>query len=253
MTMAGQTWDPDRYARNARFVAELGMPVVELLAPQPGERILDLGCGDGYLTARLVAMGCEVLGVDASAEQVEAARRAGVRAEVAAAEALGFAKEFDAVFSNATLHWVRDADAAIRGVHRALKPGGRFVAEMGGEGCVARIREAIAVALRRRGLDFERLDPWYFPSAEEYGARLVRAGFDVPEIVVFPRPTPLPGELLGWLETFARSFTVALAPEARGAFLLEVQEALRPALCDPEGRWTADYTRLRFRALKPAR
>ncbi len=196
-------------------------------------------------------MGCDVVGVDASAAQVEAARRAGVRAEVADAEALGSREEFDAVFSNATLHWVRSPDAAIASVLRALRPGGRFVAEFGGEGCVARIREALAAALSRRGLDFDELNPWYFPSAEEYGARLAAGGLRVTDIAVFPRPTPLPGELLGWLETFARSFTASLDPEDRQPFLVEVQEALRPQLCDAGGRWTADYTRLRLRAFKP--
>lgn len=150
MTTPTQTWNPEEYARNARFVAELGMPVVDLLAPVAGERILDLGCGDGYLTARLAARGCDVVGVDASAAQVEAARQAGVQARVLAAEGLDFESEFDAVFSNATLHWVREADRAIAAVWRALKPGGRFVAELGGAGCVARIREGLAVALARR-------------------------------------------------------------------------------------------------------
>jgi SAM-dependent methyltransferase len=253
MTETGQSWDPEGYARNARFVAELGMPVVELLSPKPGERVLDLGCGDGYLTARLVAMGCDVLGIDASSAQVEAARRSGVKAEVMAAEALPFRDEFDAVFSNATLHWVKAADAAIAGVHRALKPGGRFVAELGGEGCVAKIRAALADGLSRRGLRFEDLDPWYFPSADEYGDRLEAVSFQVTDIAVFPRPTPLPGEMVGWLETFARSFTAALDPAEHPRFLAEVQEALRPFLCDRAGRWTADYTRLRFRAVKAAR
>ena len=243
-----QTWNPDEYARNARFVAELGMPVVDLLAPVAGERILDLGCGDGFLTATLVARGCDVLGVDSSAAQVAAARKAGVIARVLSAEAMDFDAEFDAVFSNATLHWVRDADRAIGAVFSALKPGGRFVAELGGEGCVARVRAALAATLARRGLDFDALNPWYFPSAEEYGGKLAAAGFEVDEIVVFPRPTPLPGAMRDWLTTFGLSFTSALAPEERASFLKEVEDDLRPHLCDAEGRWTADYTRLRFRA-----
>jgi len=250
MTSA-QTWDPDQYARNARFVADLGMPVVELLAPRAGERILDLGCGDGYLTAKLAAMGCSILGVDSSDAQVEAARSAGVEAEVATAQSLRFEREFDAVFSNATLHWVKEADVALAGAFRALKAGGRFVAELGGEGCVARIRAALARAVSRRGLDFDALDPWYFPSADAYRARLERAGFDVTSIAVFPRPTSLPGSMQDWLEIFARSFTAALDAKDRPAFLLEVQEDLRPDLCDELGRWTADYTRLRFRAIRP--
>jgi len=246
----GQTWDPDRYARSARFVSELGMPVVELLAPKPGERILDLGCGDGYLTARLNALGCDVLGVDSSAAQVEAAREIGVKAVVLDASRLTFDSQFDAVFSNAALHWIQDADAAIAGVWKALKPGGRFVAECGGDGCVAQIRMALAEALARRGLDFQSLNPWYFPTAKDYGARLEKQGFQVEEIRVFPRPTPLPGEMKDWLETFAVSFTAALAPSERSQFLGEVQESLRPFLCDAEGKWTADYTRLRFKAVK---
>lgn len=248
-----QTWNPEAYARNARFVAELGMPVVELLAPKTGERVLDLGCGDGFLTARLAAMGCDVLGIDSSAAQVEAARSAGVRAEVMAAEVLGFHEEFDAVFSNATLHWVRAVDEVIGNVFRALKPGGRFVAEFGGEGCVARIREALAHALSRRGLVAEALDPWYFPSADAYKGRLEVAGFTVTTIAVFPRPTPLPGPMRAWLETFAQAFMAPLDSSDRPAFLEEVEERLRPQLCEDGGRWTADYTRLRFRAVKVPR
>ena len=246
-----QTWDPEGYARNARFVAELGLAVVDLLAPQPGERILDLGCGDGYLTAKLKTLGCEVIGVDASAAQVEAARRLGVKAEVVDALDLSYAEEFDAVFSNATLHWVKDPDRAIGNVFRALKPGGRFVAELGGAGGLARIRSALADALARRGLDFAALDPWYFPTAEEYGVKLEQAGFTVETIALFSRPTPLPGEMTAWLETFARSFSAAIDPEERGDFLAEVQEALRPHLF-ADGRWTADYVRLRFSARKTA-
>jgi SAM-dependent methyltransferase len=252
MTTPAQSWDPERYARDARFVAELGLPVVELLAPHAGERILDLGCGDGYLTARLAALGCDVLGVDASASQVDAARRSGVAAEIMAAQDLAFHHEFDAVFSNATLHWVKQADRTIANVYRGLKPGGRFVAELGGEGCVAAIRAALAQALARRGVAFETLDPWYFPSAEAYGEKLARGGFTVETIFVFPRPTPLPGSMRDWLEIFAQSFTAAIPAGERGAFLDEVQEALRPQLCDAAGKWTADYTRLRFRALKPS-
>ncbi|MDB5049461.1 MAG: trans-aconitate methyltransferase [Fibrobacteres bacterium] len=246
-----QTWDPDRYRANASFVAELGMPVVDLLAPMPGERILDLGCGDGALTAKLAAMGCQVLGVDASAAQIEAARKLGLDAQVADAENLTFAEEFDAVFSNATLHWIRKPDAAIDGVWRALKPGGRFVGECGGADCVARIRAALGRALSARGQDIQAVNPWYFATAEDYGARLRARGFRVESILVFPRPTPLPGDVRAWLETFAENFMKGIPSSGRGAFLAEVQEDLRPDLCDADGKWTADYTRLRFRAIKP--
>lgn len=246
-----QTWDPERYARNARFVADLGAPVVELLAPRAGERILDLGCGDGALTVKLVEMGCEVVAVDASAPQIEAAKKVGLNALVINGENLTFENEFDAVFSNAALHWMRNApDKVIAGVHRALRAGGRFVAECGGYGCVAKIKCALVAALNRRGIDGEAASPWYFPTVEDYSERLARGGFTPTYIALIPRPTPLPGDVTAWLETFAENFTRQLAPADRTAFLAEVQAALRPQLCDAEGKWTADYVRLRFSAKK---
>ncbi len=243
-----QTWSPERYEKHARFVSDLGMPVVELLAPRPGERILDVGCGDGVLTEKLAALGCDVVGVDASAEQVAGARARGLDCRVASGEDLPFVREFDAVFSNAALHWMRRPDAVIVGVRRALKPGGRFVAEMGGAGCVAAIRRALAHALGARGIDAAAYDPWFFPTAEEYRARLERHGFAVQSIQLFPRPTPLPGDVVGWLETFAESFLAAVPSAERPAVLHEVRDALRPELTDADGRWTADYVRLRFAA-----
>ncbi len=247
---AKQTWDPDSYARNARFVSDLGAPVVELLAPKAGERILDLGCGDGALTARLVALGCVVVGVDASAAQVEAARRIGLDARVGDGNQLGFDAEFDAVFSNAAIHWMNRPDDVIAGVSRALRAGGRFVGEFGGYGCVEKIKRALIAALTRRGIDGERLNPWYFPTVEDYSARLVRGGFTVRYIALIPRPTPLPTEINGWLDTFAQAFMAPLDTGARPAFIDEVRESLRPDLCDADGNWFADYVRLRFAADK---
>jgi SAM-dependent methyltransferase len=246
-----QTWDPEQYARDARFVAELGQPVVELLAPRPGERILDLGCGDGFLTEKLAALGCRVVGVDASPEQVRAACARGLDARVADGEALGFEGGFDAVFSNAALHWMKRPEAVIAGVWRALEPGGRFVGELGGAGCVARIEAALVAALGRRGIDGRALSPWYFPTDAEYAALLAGQGFRVRSIALFPRPTPLPGDLGAWLETFARTQLAAVAPGERAQLVDEVREELRPVLCDASGVWTADYVRLRFAAEKP--
>ena len=243
-----QSWDPQRYARNARFVSDLGMPVVELLAPQPGERILDLGCGDGALTAKLVAMGCEVVGVDASEAQIRGAREIGLDAHVMDGEQLTFEHEFDAVFSNAALHWMRHPNDVIAGVKRALRPHGRFVAEMGGHRCVEKIRTALVDALNRRGLDGEGAVPWYFPTVEDYSERLIKGGFTVKYLALIPRPTPLPGDVTGWLETFAETFIAKLPPAERPAFIAEVREVLRAELCDGSGKWTADYTRLRFAA-----
>jgi SAM-dependent methyltransferase len=243
-----QTWDPERYARNARFVSDLGQPVIELLAPRPAERVLDLGCGDGVLTQKLVDLGCSVVGVDGSAPQAEAARARGLDARVMDGQALGFEREFDAVFSNAALHWMRNSAAVIQGVARALRPGGRFVGEFGGKGCVAKILSAMEAALARRGIDAARLNPWYFPTASEYAARLAAGGFEVSYIALIPRPTLLPGDIRGWLETFCECFTSAVPAAERPALLDEVRAALRPELCDAEERWSADYVRLRFSA-----
>lgn len=249
---SNQTWDPERYARHARFVSDLGMAVLELLAPKAGERILDLGCGDGVLTKKLQNLGCQVVGVDGSAAQVQAARARGIDARVMDGRQLSFQEEFDAVFSNAALHWMKEAGAVIGGVWQALTPGGRFVAECGGYGCVAKIEAALVAALNRRGKDGAALNPWYFPTTEEYRRRLESQGFRVHYLALIPRPTPLPGDIEGWLETFAQSFTACLPLRERAGFLREVKEALKPQLCDAAGQWTADYVRLRFAAAKPA-
>jgi trans-aconitate methyltransferase len=248
-----QTWDPDDYARNARFVSDLGAPVLALLDPRPGERILDLGCGDGPLTRRIAEAGAAVVGIDGSAAQVEAARALGLDARVGDGERLDFDGDFDAVFSNAALHWMKRADDVIDGVWRALVPGGRFVAEFGGHGCVERISSALLAALERRGIDGRAHHPWYFPTDAAYRERLEARGFAVRSIALIPRPTPLPGDITGWLETFARSFLAPLAEADRPAFLDEVREALRPELCDADGAWHADYVRLRFAADRPVR
>jgi trans-aconitate methyltransferase len=245
-----QTWDPERYARNARFVADLGAPVVELLAPRASERILDLGCGDGALTAKLASMGCHVVGVDSSAAQIDAARKLGLDARVMNGEALDFDREFDAVFSNAAMHWMRNPAKVIAGVERALGPHGRFVGEFGGHGCVAKIRKALVEALNRRDINGEAASPWYFPTVEDYSEQLRRGGFVVSFIALIPRPTRLPGDVTGWLETFAESFTSTLSPAERPSYIAEVREVLCPELRDADGKWTADYIRLRFAANK---
>jgi trans-aconitate methyltransferase len=250
MTMTTQQWNPDTYARNARFVSDLGAGVFELLAPQPGEQILDLGCGDGALTEKLVAAGCRVIAIDSSAEQIGAARARGLDARRGRAETLPFKGEFDAVFSNAVLHWIPDAPAVIASVYRALKPGGRFVAELGGAGCVQTVRLALIDAANRRGLDGAALDPWYFPTEAAYRALLDAQGFGVRAMALFPRPTRLPGDITDWLETFAQPFLGAVPAPEREAFLQEVRAAVEPALFDPARGWTADYVRLRFDAVK---
>lgn len=246
-----QQWNEESYAKHARFVTDLGAPVLELLAPQSGERILDVGCGDGVLTQKIAAMGCDMVGLDLSPEFVRAARRHGLKVVECSAAAMNFNQEFDAVFSNAALHWIKDADAVIAGAARALKTSGRFVAEMGGHGCVATLVSALSEELELSGYDPKKANPWYFPTVEEYGGRLTAAGFKVDYIALIERPTALPGDVMGWLTTFAGCFTAALPAEERFGFLSRVRERIRPKLCDASGRWTADYVRLRFKARLP--
>lgn len=252
MTAPRQRWDPDRYARNAGFVAELGAPLIDLLELKPGERVLDLGCGDGALTEKIAAAGARVVAVDASAEQVAAARARGLDAQVVDAHELAFEAEFDAVVSNAALHWMTRPDAVIDGVWRALKPGGRFVGEKGGAGNVESVRAALIAGLDRRGLDGEAADPWYFATPEDYGRRLAARGFEVARMELIDRPTPLPGGLGDWLETFGESFILRLPADQRPGLIAEVEAATRDRLCDAEGRWQVDYVRLRFVARKPS-
>lgn len=247
-----QNWCAAGYAANAHFVPALGQPVLELLQPQAGERILDLGCGDGILTEKLAALGCTVVGIDSSSDMIAAARRRGIDARIIDARSLTFGNEFDAVFSNAVLHWVKDdPDAPIAGAFRALVDGGRFVGELGGHGCVAAITVALMATLERHGVaNTASLVPWYFPTVDEYQVRLRRAGFLPQSVQLIPRPTPLPTGMRGWLETFANPFCGGLEKNERADFLDEVTARLEPVLCDSQGRWTADYMRLRFAAIK---
>lgn len=241
-------WSAAHYRDNAGFVPELGNPVLELLAPKPGERILDLGCGDGVLTERLKASGAEVIGVDASPELLASARAKGLDVLVMDGQSLGFSVAFDGVFSNAALHWMRRPRDVLAGVVGALKPGGRFVGEFGGHGNVAAVRVAINAVLDRFGIDGSGLNPWYFPTAEAYRALLAESGFAVDFMRLMPRPTPLPTDVRGWLRTFAGAFLNRLAHGDREAAMSQVQDLLRPVLCDEQANWVLDYVRIRFAA-----
>jgi trans-aconitate methyltransferase len=245
---AGRDWSAERYARNARFVAELGEPVVDWLDPKPGERVLDVGCGDGALTASIVARGAEVIGIDSSPSLIEAARARGIDARVIDAYALPFRAEFDAAFSNAALHWMLEPDLALAGIRRALVPRGRFVGEMGAQGNVAAISTAILAVLRAHGIDGAARWPWYFPTPAEYAERLETHNFVVLRMELIPRPTPLPTGMRGWLDTFATPFLGGVSDEQRDVMLDEVTSLLAPSLRGRAGAWTADYVRLRFAA-----
>lgn len=246
-------WNSADYDGNHGFVHEYGESVVELLDPQPGERVLDLGCGTGHLTADIaeaVGPDGEVVGLDQSAEMVAQAREAYPELTFEQADATESVPEgpFDAVFSNATLHWIRDQDAVIERVGDSLAPGGRFVAELGGHGNVAHIVEAVLLELHER--DHDAAHPWYFPTVGEHASRLEAHGFEVTLARLFDRPTVLDGGEAGlenWLAMFGDPLFAPLDESEHEAVVEAAIERCREALFDAEqGTWTADYRRLRF-------
>jgi SAM-dependent methyltransferase len=247
-------WNPATYAANAAFVPALGAPVLELLAPEPGERILDVGCGDGVLTERIVAAGAEVVGVDASLEMVAAAQARGLDAHVQDCQSLDYAPEFDAVFSNAALHWMLDAAAVAHGVFTALKPGGRFVGEMGGEGNVATLRRALRETVAEMGYTAPANDPQWYPSVADFTAIYAAAGFTDIEARLIPRPTLLATGSHDWFLTFRVGFldTIGLPIDRREELATRAAERADAALQTPDGQIMADYVRLRFSMRKPA-
>jgi len=251
-------WNPLVYEERARFVREGGAPVLELLAAQPGERVLDLGCGPGKLTRALADAGARVLGVDSSEPMLAEARAAYPELEFARvrAEELPYSEEFDAIFSNATLHWVRRADNAAHGMYRALCPGGRLAAEFGGYQNVAAVRAAVSVGLRELGRSEgeSAWNPWYFPRVGEYASVLESAGFLVRFANWFRRPSPMADTaeqsgIASWLSIFASDLCDSLTEAERPHFFAAVEAHARPALYR-DGTWWIDYVRLRVEALK---
>lgn len=246
-------WDPALYDSKHSFVWKYGQELIELLAPQPGERILDLGCGTGHLSSQLASMGASVTGLDHSQAMIEQARLNYPDLEFVEGDAadFAFAALFDGVFSNAALHWVKRAEDVIVCVARALKPGGRFVAEFGGKGNIQAIHVALLQALNELGFeDKTEWNPWYYPSIGEYASLLERHGLAVRHAVLFDRPTPLEeGErgLRLWLEMFAGDLLDTLPPEPREQAIQSVERQLRPSRFQ-DGSWIADYARIRVLA-----
>jgi SAM-dependent methyltransferase len=243
-----QSWSAASYDEHARFVSDLAGGVIDWLQARRGERILDLGCGDGVLMAELAAKGAEIVGVDASQDFVRTCQARGLDVHLMDGEALTFDTEFDAVFSNAALHWMTRPDRVIAGVAKALKPKGRFVAEFGGHGNVAAITTALRAVAIRHGKDRNLAHPWFFPSTETYRRLLEAQGFAVARIALIPRPTRLKTGIAAWLKLFNSPFFRQF--DDFDAAVEEAEELLKFALCDAQGNWTADYVRLRVEARK---
>ena len=249
----GNEWNATAYDEGHAFVFRYGESLVDLLDPEPGERVLDLGCGTGHLTARIADTGAEVVGIDSSSEMIDEACETYPEYEFLRADArdVSFTEPFDAVFSNAALHWIPEQDAALESVAAALRPGGRFVAELGGTGNVAAIVGATRAAAADREYDVD--SPWYFPSVGEYASKLESHGFEVRYATLFDRPTELDGGddgLANWLDVFGDGLLAAVPKDERDAVVADVEGLLRDEHFE-EGAWVADYRRLRVVARLP--
>ncbi|XZN97775.1 MAG: class I SAM-dependent methyltransferase [Microcoleus sp.] len=248
-------WNSTLYEGNHGFVWQYGESLLKLLAPKAGERILDLGCGTGQLTAKIAESGAFVQGIDSSLSMIAKARSNYPQLDFAVADARDFevVAPLDAVFSNAVLHWVKEADAVINCVAKSLKPGGLFVAEFGGKGNVGAIVGAILSVLSEIGCESPAsLNPWYFPSVGEYAGLLEKQGFEVGYGVLFDRPTLLEGGSAGmvnWIEMFAGGFFSGLSEEVRSQVIKQVEHRLRSTQYH-DGTWIADYRRIRVVAVK---
>ncbi len=238
-------WDATDYARVGGFVPALGAAALDLLAPQPGEAILDVGCGDGTLTEKILELGASVVGIDNSLSMIGAARARGLDARLMDAAQLKFSEAFDAIFSNATLHWVLDKERAARAIWFALRPGGRFAGEMGGDGNLAKLRIALDDELVARGYGPPTYAANWYPGVEEFVALYEAAGFKDIDARLIERPTPLEHGVAAWVLTFRAGWL-----DRAG-----VPDSERPAIADAVARRVgtdiADYVRLRFIMRKP--
>ncbi len=241
-------WNAEKYNKHTGFVSQLALPVVDLLAPKKGEKILDAGCGDGTLAVEIEKRGAKVIGVDMSFEMIAACKAKGIEACVASVTELPYHDSFDAVFSNATLHWVKDAKSAIHNIALSLKNGGRFVCEFGGEGNASALVSAMQEVFKQHEEFGAFNNPWFFPSIKEYKALLESEGFEVEYIELIPRPTPM-DDIKNWLEIFANGVTKDLSKRQKELFVAECEEILYPKLYTQEEGWMLDYVRLRVKAI----
>jgi trans-aconitate methyltransferase len=247
-------WDAGLYDDKHSFVWKMAAGLLDLLEPKAGQLILDVGCGTGHLAAQIASTGALVTGIDRSPEMVRQAQEKypHIFIQVMDARKLAFAEKFDAVFSNATLHWIKEAEQVVGGISGVLRPGGRFVAEFGGKGNVPEFVAAAERAWHACQFAGTMPNPWYYPSIGEYAALLEAHGLEVTYAALFDRPTPLEdGErgLRNWLEMFGESIVSALSRESREKFAAEVERQARPALYR-DGAWVMDYRRLRVVAIK---
>ncbi len=242
-------WNANEYNKNAGFVSKLGLPVINLLAPKKDEKILDLGCGDGTLSVEIQKYGSQVIAVDLSPDMVAKSKKKGLKASVMSATQLEFYNEFDAVFSNAVLHWIQDASLVIKNIKQVLKPNGRFIGEFGGYGNIKSLQEAMQIVFEKHPEYGEFPNSWFFPKKEEYTELLEQDGFSVHYMKTFKRPTPI-GDIKEWLDIFANGIMKDVPTSKKESFKKEVETILKPKLFTPQDGWVVDYVRLRFVAQK---
>ncbi|MGB6301655.1 MAG: class I SAM-dependent methyltransferase [Rivularia sp. (in: cyanobacteria)] len=252
---SNNNWNSLLYQEKHAFVWHYGENLLEILKPQPNELVLDLGCGTGQLTAKIAESGAEVIGIDSASEMIEKAQQNYPKLQFKVADARNFelSQPVDAVFSNAALHWIPQADEVINSINKSLKTGGRFIAEFGGRGNVESIVKALYAALEKIGFNNpSKLNPWYFPSIGEYAAKLEKQDFEVVYSNLFYRPTLLNGKdagLANWIKMFAGNFFKGLSESEINQVINDVENQLKPKLYQ-QGNWFADYRRIQVKAIK---
>ncbi|PLS03766.1 class I SAM-dependent methyltransferase [Neobacillus cucumis] len=254
MEKVKDSWNANLYDGKHSFVSMYGESLFELLAPQKGEKILDLGCGTGDLAKQLSEYGAEMTGVDKSEKMIEQARNKypDIKFIVQDATELEFHHEFDAVFSNAALHWIKQPREALTCIYNCLKQGGRFVAEFGGKGNIRSISDEIINQIEAENLPFNiKKFPWFFPSIAEYTSLMEQAGFRVTFAQHVDRPTPLEGKsgVTNWIHMFGGSMLDGFSDDQKHRIIAKVEDNLRKVIFK-DGNWVADYKRIRVIGIK---